>query len=51
MKALDWLTKHMGIATDEQRAKIELLKAQTDKLKETEKNEDEQVIIVNDIKE
>lgn len=51
MKALDWLTKHMGIATDEQRAKIELLKAQADKLKEKEKNEDEKVVIVNDIKE
>ena len=41
----------MDLATDEQRAKIELLKAQADKLKEKEKDEDEKVVIVNDIKE
>lgn len=29
LKALEWLSKHMNIATDEQKAKIELLKAQT----------------------
>lgn len=29
MKALDFLTKHIGMATEEQKAKIELLKAQT----------------------
>lgn len=51
LKALDWLTKHMGIATDEQRAKIELLKAQADKLKDKGRNENEGVVIVNDIKE
>lgn len=32
MKAMQWLTDHMNIATEEQRAKIELLKAQRDKL-------------------
>ncbi|HIX67662.1 MAG TPA: terminase small subunit [Candidatus Anaerostipes excrementavium] len=32
MKAMQWLTDHMNIATNEQRAKIELLKAQRDKL-------------------
>lgn len=51
LKALKWLSDHIGIATDEQRAKIEFLKVQTNKLKENEKNEDEKVIIVNDIKE
>ena len=51
LKALDWLTKHMGIATDEQKAKIELLKAQADKFKDKGRDENEGVIIVNDIKE
>lgn len=32
MKALDWLSKHMDMATDEQRARIAHVKAQTDKL-------------------
>lgn len=32
MKALNWLSDHMDMATNEQRAKIELLKAQRDKL-------------------
>lgn len=32
MKALDWLAAHMNLATDEQRAKIAQMKAQTDKL-------------------
>lgn len=32
MKALDWLTDHMDMATAEQRAKIAQIKAQTDKL-------------------
>lgn len=32
MKAMQWLTDHMNIATNDQRAKIELLKAQRDKL-------------------
>lgn len=32
MKALNWLAEHMDMATNEQRAKIELLKAQRDKL-------------------
>ncbi len=51
LKALDWLTKHMGIVTDEQKAKIELLKAQIDKLKDKGREENEGVVIVNDIKE
>lgn len=32
MKALDWLSKHIGMATEEQKAKIELLKAQTTRI-------------------
>ena len=32
MKALDWLSKHMNLATEEQRAKIDLIKAQTRKI-------------------
>lgn len=32
MKALDWLSNHMDLATSEQKAKIELIKAQRDKL-------------------
>jgi phage terminase small subunit len=33
MKALDWLSKHMNIATDEQKARIEQIHAQTELLK------------------
>lgn len=32
MKALEWLTSHMDLATEEQRAKIDQIRAQTDKL-------------------
>ena len=32
MKALQWLSDHMDLATDEQRARIDHVKAQTDKL-------------------
>ena len=32
MKALDWLSNHMDLATSDQKAKIELMKAQRDKL-------------------
>lgn len=31
-KAIDWLAKHMDLATEEQRAKIDLIKAQTQKI-------------------
>ena len=34
-KALDWLAEHIGMATDEQKARIELIKTQTDKIKGT----------------
>lgn len=36
LKALDWLAKHIGMATEEQKAKIELLRAQTSKITGTE---------------
>lgn len=32
MKALDWLTEHIGMATPEQKARLAQIKAQTDKL-------------------
>lgn len=32
MKALQWLSEHMDLATEEQKAKVEYLKARTDKL-------------------
>lgn len=36
MKALQWLSDHMGIATEEQKIKIELLKSQVNKANENE---------------
>ena len=32
LKALDWLTAHMGMATEEQRARVEQLRAQTQRI-------------------
>lgn len=53
LKALDWLSKHMNIASDEQKAKIELLKAQSSKIRSEMKKDDEKderkVMIVNDL--
>lgn len=42
LKALEWLTEHMSMATEEQKAKIALLKAQKDKIASSgnEKTED-----------
>ena len=49
MKALDWLTDHMDMATAEQRARIAHIKAQTDRLnKEAPGKEDDGVEIIND---
>lgn len=42
MKALDWLSKHMNMANEEQRAKIDLIKAQTRKI--TIDDEQEEII-------
>lgn len=44
MKALDWLSKHMNITTEEQELKIEVLKKQLN----TNVQEDEGVEIIND---
>jgi phage terminase small subunit len=49
LKALDWLTDHMDMATEEQRARIAQIKAQTDRLnKEAPGKEDDGVEIIND---
>lgn len=48
--ALKWLDKNIGMASEEQRARIDQLKAQTSKLKSDDSAEDgESVVIVNDI--
>ena len=49
MKALDWLSDHMDMATTEQRSRIAFIQAQTDKLAADEKEQSERVVIVNDI--
>lgn len=40
MKALQWLTDHMDMATEEQRARIDQMKAQTKRLSGTESKEE-----------
>ena len=50
MKALDWLSKHMNLATEEQKAKIDLIKAQTARMTvKSNDEENEKVVIVNDL--
>ena len=50
LKALEWLGTHMNMATLEQRAKIDLLRAQKDKLRQKDdEGEDESVVIINDV--
>lgn len=53
MKALDFLTKHIGFATEEQKAKIELLKVQSSRIKSDMKKDDNKidrkVTIINDL--
>ena len=52
MKALEWLAAHMDMATPEQKARVELLQAQKEKLAGTDTdNNQERVIIVNDLEE
>ena len=48
-KALDWLSKHMNLATEEQKAKIDLIKAQTAKLSTEGDETDDGVEIINDV--
>ena len=50
LKALEWLSTHMPKATLEQRAKIDLLRAQKDKIQQPDnEGEDESVVIINDV--
>ncbi len=53
MKALDWLANHMNMANEEQKAKVELLKAQSSRIKSEMKKddikEDRKVTIINDL--
>ncbi len=49
MKALQWLSDHMDLATEEQRARIAQIKAQTERLSvQPVDNEDDGVEIIND---
>lgn len=49
MKALDWIANHMDLATEEQRARIAQIKAQTERLSaQPVENEDDGVEIIND---
>jgi len=50
MRALDWLASHMDLATDEQKAKIAQLKAQTEKLSGNTQ-ETEQITIIDDLED
>lgn len=47
MKALDWLADHMDLATEEQRVRVEKLKAETAQMGKEDESE-EGVMIVND---
>ena len=52
MKALEWLASHMELATEEERARIEQIRANTDRLKrDTAPNEEDGVEIINDADE
>lgn len=49
-KAMQWLTDHMAMATEKQRAEIDLIKIQTEKLSmEAGAGNEEGVMIVNDV--
>lgn len=49
MKALEWLDAHMGLATEEQKARIEQMKAKTESIRrESTQGDDEGVEIIND---
>lgn len=49
MKALDWLSKHMNLATEEQKAKIDLIKTKTARLSTEGDDNDDGVEIINDV--
>jgi phage terminase small subunit len=48
-KAMLWISENIGIATDEQKVKIELIRAQIDNLNKDNDTGEGGVIIVNDI--
>lgn len=49
MKAIDWLADHMDIATVEQKAKIEQIRAKTEQIRNNDNDDGEDgVVIVND---
>jgi len=45
MKALDWLAEHMDMATTEQRARIENIRAKTEQIKGAGQNETEDKVM------
>lgn len=50
MKALNWLAEHMNLATDTQKAQIEQMKANTERLRrDSSPEDDEGVEIINDV--
>lgn len=49
LKALEWLSKHLNMANEEQKAKINLLKAQVAQMNVTNNEETNKVVIVNDL--
>lgn len=49
MKALQWLSDHMDMATEEQKAKLKLMRTQIDNLNKDKDSGEGGVIIVNDI--
>ena len=50
MKALNWLAEHMDLATDTQKAQIEQMKANTERLRrDSNPEDDEGVEIINDV--
>lgn len=52
MKALQWLSDHMDMATKEQQTRIEYMKLQTEKIKNMHTgNDDDGVVIINDAPE
>lgn len=51
MKALQWLSDHMDMATEEQKIKMEHLKLQTERIKNMHGSDDDGVMIINDAPE
>lgn len=51
MKALQWLTDHMDMASEEQRIKMEHMKLQIERAKNATGNDDDGVVIINDAPE